>query len=88
MQPQHPIKFQPAVADKWHHSVWFVLLSLFLLLGPLGLPLLWKSPKFSRWAKVVLTLLMALLIIFFLVGVIRIVQATVHRYDEFELLMR
>jgi hypothetical protein len=28
---------------------------LFVVLGPLGLPYLWKSPCFSRAAKVVLT---------------------------------
>jgi hypothetical protein len=29
---------------------------LFVVLGPLGLPLLWKSPSFSRGWKIVLTI--------------------------------
>ena len=41
--------------SKWYASVWFVLLMLFVVLGPLGLPLLWKSPRFSKVAKIVLT---------------------------------
>ncbi len=41
--------------SNWYASVWFVLLMLFLVLGPLGLPLLWKSSRFSMSAKVVLT---------------------------------
>ena len=41
---------------RWFHSVWWVLFSLFFLIGPFALPLLWKSPRFSRGMKVVLTL--------------------------------
>ena len=43
---------------KWYYSVWFVLVMLTpFALGPFALPLLWKSPQFSKRAKVVLTLL-------------------------------
>lgn len=45
--------------SKWYHSVSFVLLSLFLILGPLGLPLLWNSSRFSKWAKIGLTVAVA-----------------------------
>ena len=44
---------------KWHQNVWVVLLLLLFVLGPLGLPLVWKNPKFSRPEKILLTLLMA-----------------------------
>jgi len=40
---------------KWYYSVWAVLLMLFVVLGPLGLPFLWRSPRFVRWGKVTLT---------------------------------
>lgn len=43
---------QPAT---WHHSVWFVLFLLFFVLGPFVLPLVWKSPRFSRRLKGLLT---------------------------------
>ena len=43
---------QPA---KWYHSVWFVLFLLFFVLGPFALPLIWKSPRFSRRLKGLLT---------------------------------
>ncbi|HYR97084.1 MAG TPA: hypothetical protein VEM57_10125 [Candidatus Binatus sp.] len=36
----------------------WVLLLLFVVLGPFGLPYLWKSPSFSRGSKVVLTVLL------------------------------
>ena len=42
---------------KWYQTRWFVLLTISpFVLGPFGLPLLWKSPQFSRAAKWWLTL--------------------------------
>ena len=40
-----------------------VLLMIFVLLGPLGLPMLWQSPHFSRRWKYVLTVLVCLIAI-------------------------
>jgi hypothetical protein len=42
----------------WYYRPWGVLVLLFLVLGPLGLPLLWRSPSFSRAGKIVLTVVM------------------------------
>lgn len=42
---------------KWYHSRAWVVLMLFAVLGPFGLPLLWKSPRFSRLWKRILTAL-------------------------------
>lgn len=44
MEPDNPI-YRP----------WVVLVLLFCALGPLALPVLWGSPRFSRRAKVLLT---------------------------------
>lgn len=60
--------------SRWYYSVWSVLLALFVVLGPVGLPLLWRSPHFSRFWKVVLTLLVAAL----LAGMI---ASGMHIYD-------
>jgi hypothetical protein len=43
---------------RWYYRPWAVVVLLFLVLGPLGLPLLWRSPSFSRSSKVVLTVAM------------------------------
>ena len=43
---------------KWYYRPVWVLLLLFVVLGPFGLPYLWKSPSFSRGMKVVLTVLL------------------------------
>jgi hypothetical protein len=46
---------EPPVAIKWYYRPFWVLVLLFLVLGPLGLPYLWRSPRFSRGAKMLLT---------------------------------
>jgi len=40
---------------QWYYRPWSVVFLLFFVLGPFGLPLLWKSAGFSRGSKIVLT---------------------------------
>jgi len=47
----------PPAPPKWYYRPVWVLILLFLVLGPLALPYLWRSPSFSRRLKVVLTVL-------------------------------
>lgn len=47
---------QPVARPKWYHNVWVVLFMISPIgLGPFGLLLLWKSPRFSWSAKKWLT---------------------------------
>ncbi|WDI44238.1 hypothetical protein [Bremerella sp. P1] len=39
-------------AVRSHTIIWIVILSI----GPLGLPLLWLSPKYPAWAKILISL--------------------------------
>lgn len=39
-------------AVRSHTIIWIVILSI----GPLGLPLLWLSPKYPGWAKILISL--------------------------------
>ena len=41
---------------KWYLRPINVVLLLFFVLGPFGLPLLYKSPKFSKTFKIILTI--------------------------------
>ena len=50
---------EPTPGSRWYHGIWFVLIMLFLVLGPFGLPLLWRSPRFNRPAKITLTVILA-----------------------------
>ena len=43
---------------RWYYRPWIVLGLLLFVLGPLGLPLVYKSPKFNRTWKVMMTLVM------------------------------
>ena len=45
---------------KWYLRPFSVILLLFFVLGPLGLPLLYKSPKFSKTLKAILTIIVVL----------------------------
>ena len=40
---------------KWYLNPLSVVLLLFFVLGPFGLPLLYQSPKFSKTLKIMLT---------------------------------
>ena len=41
---------------KWYLRPISVILLLFFVLGPFGLPLLYKSPQFSKTLKIILTI--------------------------------
>ncbi|MBP1695620.1 MAG: hypothetical protein H6Q41_808 [Deltaproteobacteria bacterium] len=41
---------------KWYFRPIGVVLLLFFVLGPFGLPLLYKSPKFGKASKIILTI--------------------------------
>ena len=40
----------------WYYRPFWVLVLLFVVLGPLALPNLWKSPRFSQGLKIALTI--------------------------------
>jgi len=67
---------------RWYTRPWAILVLLFVVLGPFGLPLLWRSPRFSRSMKLVLTVLTvaytALLVVFSL----RTVETAMRNVDE------
>lgn len=53
-------ELSPELVEKtarWYHEPVFVLLMIFLVLAIFGLPLLWRSPRFSGWQKVVVSII-------------------------------
>ena len=60
---------------RWYHRPVWVVVMLFVVVGPFGLPLLWKSPSFSRTAKIVLTVAMIAYLGLFVDESIRILRA-------------
>ncbi len=57
-RPMHPTDAPAGRKPKWYYNQWLILFLLTpVALGPFALPLLWKSPRFTPAAKLVLTLL-------------------------------
>ena len=73
-----------APKPKWYYSIWFVLVMLFLVMGPFGLPLLWKSPRFPRWAKIALTIALALYTYWLFAATMAAVRAIVDHYGQLQ----
>lgn len=71
----------------WYYEPWFVLVLLFLVLGPFGLPLLYKSPKFNRLWKALLTLATIAYTWFLVVGTVDIVREVLKRLAEIQTLL-
>ncbi len=72
----------PSAKAKWYYNIWFVLLMLFLVLGPLGLPLVWKNPHFSRWVKGALTLIMVVYTLVLVDATVRAVKAVLNEANQ------
>jgi hypothetical protein len=68
---------------KWYYNVWFVLFMLFFVLGPLGLPLVWKSPRFSRGVKWALTALTLAWTLWLIDATIRVTTSVLDRVEQF-----
>ena len=66
----------------WYYRPWAVVLLLFLVLGPLGLPLLWRSPSFTRGWKIVLTVVM---VVYTVLLIDSVVVATRLAMEQLEL---
>ena len=67
-----------APRPRWYYRPWWVLLMLFAVVGPFGLPLLWKSPSFSRWSKIALTVAVAAYTILLVEAVLIAIRAVIR----------
>jgi hypothetical protein len=72
---------EPPSPLTWYYRPVWVLVLLFLVLGPLALPYLWRSPSFSRRLKVVLTVLVVAYTGLFIDETIRFVRAVKSEMD-------
>ena len=72
---------EPPAPLKWYYRPVWVLVLLFVVLGHLALPFLWRSPGFSRRVKVVLTVLVIAYTGLFIDETIRVVRAVKNEMD-------
>ena len=68
---------------RWYYNIWFVLFMLFFVVGPFGLPLVWKNPKFSRTVKMVLTLAMIVYVLVLADLTLKMVNAVMNQVKQF-----
>ena len=73
----------PPRQSKWYYNVWFVLFMLFFVLGPFGLPLAWKNPRFARWVKIVLSLAMVLYTVILIQLTVNMARAVMKDVNQF-----
>jgi hypothetical protein len=72
---------------KWYLRPMSVVLSLFFVLGPFGLPLLYRSPKFSRKMKIILTIAVVIYTSYLIFVTLEIAKELFRRIEELRELM-
>jgi hypothetical protein len=66
---------------KWYHTVGFVV-TMLITIGPLGLPFLYGSPRFSRLSKVIITVLVIAATIYMTVETIKVTNMILEYYHN------
>ena len=66
------------VADPLNNP-WVILALMFLVLGPLALPLLWRSTRFSRSAKIALTVTVSIVTALVVVALYLVIKSCVEQ---------
>ena len=69
---------------KWYLRPISVVLLLFFVLGPFGLPLLYKSPKFSRTLKIILTIIVIVYTSYLIFASLQIGRDLYRRMEELQ----
>ena len=69
---------------KWYLRPIGVILLLFFVLGPFGLPLLYKSPKFSKTLKIVLTIAVMVYTLYLIIASVGIGRNLYIKMEEFQ----
>ena len=79
----NPAHVSAPPGSKWYQNVWLLLILLFFVLGPFGLPLVWKHPRFSRATKLTLTLVMVVYTVVLVQLTMRMFQAVTQEVNQF-----
>jgi hypothetical protein len=69
---------------KWYLSPIGVVLLLFFVLGPFGLPLLYKSPKFNRKLKIALTVVVIIYTTYLIILSLEIGKKLYIQMEEYQ----
>jgi hypothetical protein len=69
---------------KWYLRPIIVIILLFFVLGPFALPLLYKSPKFTKTLKIVLTIVVIVYTLYLVFASIEIGKEVYKRMEELQ----
>jgi hypothetical protein len=69
---------------KWYLRPMSVVLLLFFVLGPFGLPLVYKSPKFNKTLKIILTITVSLYTLYLIFVSLEIGKELYKRMEELQ----
>jgi polyferredoxin len=72
---------------KWYLRPMSVILLLFFVLGPLGLPLLYRSPKFSKPLKIILTFAVIIYTAYLIFATLEIGRVLYKRLEELQVIL-
>jgi hypothetical protein len=73
---------QPQQREPWYYRT-FVIIIAFVTVGPLALPLVWKHPRYSLQAKLIVTFLVLLLTFISVVMTVKTVRFLTGYYKIF-----
>ena len=73
---------------KWYLKPVGVVLLLFFVLGPFGLPLLYKSPKFGKASKIILTVVVMMYTCYLIFASLEIAKELYGRMEELQELLK
>jgi hypothetical protein len=73
---------------KWYLRPVSVVLLLFFVLGPFGLPLLYKSPKFSKPLKIILTIAVIIYTSYLIFASLQIAKQLYGRMGELQEMLK
>jgi hypothetical protein len=69
---------------KWYLRPISIVLLLFFVLGPFGLPLLYKSPKFSKTSKIILTIAVIIYTSYLIFASLELARQLYGRIEELQ----
>ncbi|MBI3008703.1 MAG: hypothetical protein HYY56_04220 [Candidatus Omnitrophica bacterium] len=73
---------------KWYLKPVSVVILLFFVLGPLALPLLYKSPKFNKTFKIILTIIVILYTAYFIFVSLEIANKIYRGTEELQNILK
>jgi len=68
---------------RWYLRPFGVVILLFFVLGPLGLPLLYKSPEFGKKLKIILTIAVVIYTIYLVIVSVEIGKRLYIQMEEY-----